>query len=262
MRVLISGGSSGVGRALCEHLANTGHEVISVDVAPFAPARGIESYTADVTSEGALSDIARDLTERDITLDAIVSLAGIHTMTSFVEGDSAEMRRVMDVNLMGAMLLVKCFYPRLAPRGRVVIVTSEVASLSPMPFNGLYSVSKAALDTYADALGKELALLGQRVITVRPGAIATPLAEGSLRSTERLAEATVLYRGASSRFLTLTRRFMGKPIAPGRVAALIARTLTAKRPRAVYSINRNLGLSLMGILPQSLSRFILRKLLK
>ena len=70
-------------------------------------------------------------------------------------------------------------------------MTSEVASLDPMPFNGLYNVSKTALDSYSQALRQELNLLGQVVITIKPGSIETPLSEGSLVDTKNLAENTI-----------------------------------------------------------------------
>ena len=262
MRILLTGGASGVGRAVAEHFLSLGHEVISIDISRGEERPRLIQYQASVTDEESLLSISESLDKEGLTLDALVSVAGIHTMSSFVECDTEELRRVVDVNLVGAMLFIRIFHKFLSKEGRVVIVSSEVASLSPMPFNGLYSVSKTALDCYANALGKEIGLLGQRVVTVRPGAVETPLAKGSLESTERLAESTLLYRGESRRFLSLTKQFMGRQTPPERVARLIYRASTVKRPRAVYSINRNFGLVLMGILPQSVSRFILKLLLK
>ena len=82
-------------------------------------------------------------------LDAIINIAGIHKMASLVESDYPEMKKVVDINLCGTMLVNRVFHECLAANGRVVIVTSEVAAFDPMPFNGLYSVTKTALDAYA-----------------------------------------------------------------------------------------------------------------
>ena len=93
----------------------------------------------------------------------------------------------------------RLFHSLLTESGRIILVTSEVAYLDPMPFNGLYSVSKTALECYAQALRQEINLLDQKVITIRPGAIKTPLCDGSLTDTESLAAATELYKKLSQK---------------------------------------------------------------
>lgn len=262
MKILVTGAASGIGRATAEYFSECGHEVYGIDIKPIESKKNIECFTADLTSEEDMNRLKSAFEARGLVFDAIISVAGVHAMSSFVEDGFSDMKRLIEINLLGAMLFVNTFHSLLAPRGRVVIVTSEVANLYPMPFNGLYSVSKSALDCYADALGKELILLGQRVITVRPGAVETSLARGSLDSTERLAKRTELYKAESAKFLRITKRFMGKPISPTRVARVLYRAATARRPRAVYSIHRNLGLVLFGKLPPALSRFCIKALLK
>ncbi len=259
-RIFITGIASGIGRATAVRLLADGHEVLGVDVNEGAP-EGTRGFVADITDEVAISAIAEELLLEGITLDVIINAAGIHAMSSLVEGEYGKMRRLIEVNLCGAMLINKWLHPLLAKDGRVVIVTSEVAPLDPMPFNGLYNVSKTALDCYAQALRQELNLLGQAVVTVRPGAIETPLCRGSLEATEALAESTELYRKQAKHFLGITKRFMGKPMKPEALAKTIARAATAKSPRLVYSKHRNPGLVLLGILPKRLQCFIIKTLL-
>ena len=261
MHVLLTGAASGIGRAIAERLIGEGHTVYAIDIAPAERLAGALPFTADITSEPSLAAIRDTLRERGCVLDAIVNAAGVHAMLSLVEGDGAAMRRLIDVNVTGAMLVNRTFFPLLGERGRIVIVTSEVATLAPLPFNGLYSVSKCALDAYAQALRQELELLGHRVITVRPGAIETPLCRGSLTATEELARTTVLYRKQAGHFLALTRRFMGTPMKPEALARLVTRALTARRPRRVYHKHRSLGLLLLGMLPAPLQCTVIRWLL-
>ena len=130
-----------------------------------------------------------------------------------------------------------------------------------MPFNGLYSVSKTALDCYAQALRQELNLLGQKVVTVRPGAIETPLARGSLDATARLADTTELYERQAKHFLSITKRFMGTPMKPEALAGLIFRAATAKHPRLIYSKNRSAGLLLLNLLPKRMQCAVIKMLL-
>ena len=258
--VLITGIASGIGRAVAKALARDGHRVLGIDIAE-VEIEGAHSFAADVTDGAAISAIADKLRAEGICLDVIINAAGMHAMCSLVEGDYEKMRRLTEVNLLGAMNVNRALHPLLSAGGRIVIVTSEVAPLDPLPFNGLYSISKTALDAYAQALRQELNLLGQRVVTVRPGAIETPLQSGALTATAALAEGTELYKKQAKHFLIITKKFMGKPLSPDRMAKVICRAALAKHPRLVYSKHRSPGLILLGILPKRLQCFVIRLLL-
>ena len=258
--ILITGSASGIGAAVRERMLSLGHRVIGVDIKP-TDGLGADSYVADITDREAIDKIAEKLTEDGVTLDVIINAAGVHAMCSLVEGDIDRMKRLIDVNLVGTMTVNRLLYPRLKTDGRIVIVTSEVAPLDPMPFNGLYNVSKTALDCYAQALRQELGLLGQSVVTVRPGAVETPLARGSLDATEALANETVLYERQAGKFLRITRRFMGTPISPERLAKVIERAALSRHPRLIYSKHRSPGLLLLSILPKRMQCGIIKWLL-
>ncbi len=260
MNVLITGAASGIGAAAVDYFLSRGWQVFALDIKPIPPREGVVSLCADISVYESLQGAVQMLGE-DVTLDAMVLAAGIHSMASLVEADAHTLSRMVQINLVGTMHTVRAFHPLLSQRGRIVIVTSEVASLDPLPFNGLYNVSKTALDAYAQALRQELNLLGQQVVTVRPGAIATPLCAESLDHTERLTEQTVLYRRQARHFLSLTKSFMGQPIAPSKIAPLLYRAATAKHPRLTYSKHRNLGLVLLGLLPLRLQCAIIKLLL-
>ncbi len=259
--ILITGASSGIGAAIAEELLRGGHTVCAIDIRKLPERENLIGFEADITNEAALSDIREELGRMGVQLDIILNVAGIHRMFSLAESELTEMRRLIEINLVGTMCVNRIFHPLLSERGRIVIVTSEVASLAPMPFNGLYSVSKTALDAYAQALRQELNLLGQKVITVRPGAVGTPLATGSLAATEKLAQSTVLYKKQASRFSGLVKRFMGRPIPPQVLARLVVRAAQAKHPRLIYHKHRNPGLILLSLLPLRLQCFVIKCLL-
>lgn len=261
MNVLITGAASGIGLAASEYFLKKGHTVYGIDAKGSEEREGFIGIVADVTDSEALSEIGNKLTESGVMLDVIVCVAGIHAMASLVEDDYVKIKRVIDVNLLGTMAVCRVFHKHLVPKGRIVIVTSEVATYDPMPFNGLYTVSKTALDSYAQALRQELNLIGQRVITVRPGAVETPLAKESGNATAELAERTELYRKQAKHFSHLVARFTGKPMCPRCIAALIHKAATKKRVRLDYSINRHPGLVLLSILPRRLQCFVIKTLL-
>lgn len=259
-RILITGIASGIGRATAEQLLAAGHSIFGIDLSADAP-EGARVFVADVTDGAAMGAVLENLTAEGVRLDAIVNVAGIHAMCSLVEGDYNKMKRLLEINLCGAMLVNRVLHPLLAEDGRIVIVTSEVAPLDPMPFNGLYNISKTALDCYAQALRQELNLLGQRVITVRPGAIETPLQGGALTATAALAENTQLYNRQARHFLSITEKFMGKPLPPEKMARTVLGAVLSRRPRLIYSKHRSPGLILLGILPKRLQCAVIRLLL-
>lgn len=262
MDLLITGAASGIGLATAEYFLSRGHRVFGIDRMPADQRENFHTFQADITDEAALLPIREQLRRQGIELDAIVNIAGIHAMVCLAESDPGIMKKTVDVNLWGAMLVDRVFHSRLKERGRIIIVTSEVAGFDPMPFNGLYSVTKTALDTYAQALRQELNLIGQRVITVRPGAVRTPLCSGSVKATETLAQTTKLYEKQAKNFCRLATKFMGTPIAPEALAALIYKAATAKRPKLIYKKHQNPGLVLLSLLPKSWQCAIIKWLLE
>ena len=262
MNILITGAGSGIGQAVSGYFKDLGHTVYGIDV-KYGDAENLKySFVADITSEKQLNEVKERLILDNVKLDALINIAGVHKMASLAESDFNTMKRVIDINLCGTMLVCRVFHSLLKEKGRVIIVTSEVASLDPMPFNGLYNVSKTALDCYAQALRQELNLIGQRVITVRPGAIKTPLCSGSLTDTERLASETTLYKKQANKFLGITKKFMGTPMAPEKLSKIIYRATYKKRPKLIYQKHRNPGLVLLNLLPKRLQCFIIKALLK
>lgn len=260
--VLITGASSGIGASVTEKFLSEGHTVYAIDIQKTESKERLFAYAADITDEKALLTIKEQLVYEGVCFDAILDIAGIHEMISLAEGEFHKMKRLIDVNLCGTMLVNRVFHSLLSPQGRILIVTSEVAAIAPLPFNGLYGVSKTALDAYAQALRQELNLIGQKVVTVRPGAIETPLASGSVRATEKLAAHTVLYQKGASRFSRIAASFMGTPMKAEKLALLIYRAAICKHPRVTYKKHRNPGLLLLGLLPLRLQCFVIKLLLR
>ena len=261
LNVLISGAASGIGSSIAERFLAEGHRVFALDIKEIPERENLIFRQLDVTDFGAASAFSDELSKAGVRLDVIISVAGIHAMASLVEDDMEAMKRLINVNLVGGMQLVRAMHPRLAKNGRIIIITSEVAGFDPMPFNGLYNVSKTALESYAQALRQELNLIGQKVITVRPGAVKTPLADGSVKATADLAKRTVLYQKGARRFSSIASKFMGKPIEPKKLSSLVYKASTLKRPKPVYKKHQNIGLVLLNLLPLRLQCAIIKLLL-
>jgi NAD(P)-dependent dehydrogenase (short-subunit alcohol dehydrogenase family) len=255
--VLITGAAAGIGNAVAKRFMENGHTVYALDLR--LPQVGTP-LQGDITDETAMQEIFSTLQKDGVRFDGIFHFAGIHMMGSFIETEYAKIKRLNEIDFLGAVLVNKTFYPLLKPQGRIYITSSEVAPLAPLPFNGIYSVAKTAVDAYAQALRQELNLLGQKVITIRPGAVKTELADGSAVSTARLCEETQLYRKQSRNFCGIVKKFTGTPMPVDAFAAFVYKIAMKKRPKPVYAKHRHLGLTLLGVLPVRLQCFIVKKL--
>ncbi len=259
-RYIVTGAAGGMGGAVCKALYEAGHEVIGLDVSPSAEETPWRTVRADVTDPASV-DAAFDIIGDPRGIDGIVHAAGLYGLDSLVEISEDELLRIFNVNLFGVYRVNRRAVPLLNKGARIVIITSELAPLSPLPFTGLYAVTKKALDGYAAALAAELQLIGCGVVVVRPGAVRTDMLPASVRALDSFCGGTKLYPVNARRFKKIVGRVEARSVAPERVAGVIVGALKAKRPRLVYGINRNPLLLMLNALPRRLQLFIIRKLL-
>ena len=254
-RYLVTGASGGMGSAVCRRLYEAGHEVLGVDLKDPNEETPWRFIKADVTDGKQVEEAVSGLGP----LDGVISAAGLYRLDSLVEMDEDGFIKIFNVNLFGVYRVNKAAVPHLKKGGRIVIITSELAPLSPLPFTGVYAVTKAALDRYADALRMELQLLEISVSVVRPGAVKTGMLPDSMKALDAFCDKTKLYPVNAGRFKKIVESVEAKSVAPEKVAATVKKALTASRPRLVYNVNRNPLLRLLNALPKRLQLFIIRK---
>jgi NAD(P)-dependent dehydrogenase (short-subunit alcohol dehydrogenase family) len=196
------------------------------------------------------------------TLDAIVHFSGIYMLDSLVEMDDEHFRRILDVNLRGAFLVNKAFLPLLTKGSRILITTSELAPLDPLPFTGIYAVTKGALDKYAYSLRMELQLLGVGVSVLRAGAVQTNMLGASTDALDRFCENTRLYTCNAERFKKIVESVEARCIPPQKLAEKVMRILDKKNPAFSYSINRNPLLLMLNALPKRVQLGVIKMILK
>ena len=143
-----------------------------------------------------------------------------------------------------------------------MITTSELAPLDPLPFTGIYAVTKAALDKYAYSLRMELQLKGITVSVLRAGAVSTGMLGASTAALDRFCERTELYTCNAARFKRIVERVEARSISPEKLAQKAARILRAHHPRFAYSINRNPLLLMLNALPKRLQLWVIKQVLK
>jgi NAD(P)-dependent dehydrogenase (short-subunit alcohol dehydrogenase family) len=261
-QILITGGAGGLGRAAAEYLAASGWRVFACDIREAESKDNIVQILMDVRDEASVNTALGHVAAMTDRLDAVIHMAGLYMMDSFVEISEERLAHIMDVNLMGVYRVNKTFLPLLIKGGgRVIITTSELAGLKPLPFTGIYALTKTALQSYADSLRLELALLGIPVIELRPGAFRTRLTDEPACELERLRHSTRLYGEKLRRIRPLMDGRIGKAREPEVLAKAIYRIVTVRKPCLRYSVNASLLLRAFSTLPRRIQAFAMRRLL-
>jgi NAD(P)-dependent dehydrogenase (short-subunit alcohol dehydrogenase family) len=238
---LVTGASTGIGRACVTHLTSLGFEVLAGVRRPEDAPPGAEPLQLDVTSE---ADVAAAAERVGARLDALVNNAGIAVSGPLEGVPVAEWRRQMEVNFLGQVAVTQALLPALInARGRVVNMSS-IGGRNALPLFGPYSASKFALEAMTDSLRREVASLGVKVVSVEPGGIATPIWGKGLSDADRVLDAMPTdvrrrYAGLIAAGRREAERIGREGLPPEAVAAVVGRALTARRPRTRYLVGRD-----------------------
>ncbi len=261
--VLVTGGARGLGRAVTEFFAAKGVRVFSCDILDFDyEGENIIPLKIDVRDSESVRQVYETVSEKNDSLDAVIHFAGIYRMDSYVEMEEEDFKKIMDINLFGVYRVNKQFLPLLQNGGRVIIATSELAPLDPLPFNGIYSLSKTSLDCYAQSLRIELSLLDIPVVVIRPGAFATDMIGASDISMRALCEKTELYRTNSAKFKGIMDKVTVRALPTVKLARLVWKAFSKKHPKYVYTKNASFLLKLYSAMPTRLQVWAIKTLIK
>lgn len=260
--VLVTGAYGGMGKATVKALSERGYRVFALDRRVGEEEEDIIPIEADLTNEESVQSAFSYVSKMTDELYAIVHFAGIYMLDSLVEMSSEDFERIFRINLGGAYLVNKLFIPLLKDKSRILITTSELAPLDPLPFTGIYAVTKAALDKYAYSLRMELQLKGIFVSVIRAGAVNTGMLGASTDALDRFCERTELYSCNAERFKKIVESVEARRVEPERLAKKVIHILDKRKPSFAYSINRNPLLLLLNVLPKRLQLFAIRQILK
>lgn len=191
----------------------------------------------DVTDAGAIAAAAAAVGER---LDGLVNNAGIVVAAPLEHLPLDELRRQLEVNVVGQLAVTQALLPALrSARGRIVLIGS-IAGRSALPFLGGYAISKFALEAFADSMRVELAPDGIHVSLVEPGTIATAIWKKPQPVADALSpEAVERYGERIKRFRSLAEARSSKAAPVDSVARVVEHALTARLPRTRYLVGRD-----------------------
>jgi len=261
--VVITGASTGIGRASALELDSRGFRVFAgvrrdadgTDLTAERPSlEPLHIDVTDATSIAAARDrVASELGEAGLA--GLVNNAGIAVPGPLEHLPIDELRRQLEVNLVGQVAVTQAFLPLLrTARGRIVNIGS-IGGRVALPLLGPYAASKHAMEGITDSLRRELRPWGIQVSIVRPGPIATEIWERGNASADELLErmpgAAADYAPAVERARAFAAQRNRDAVPPSAVAEVVAHALTASRPRTRYLVGPRARLlaTLRALLP-------------
>jgi NAD(P)-dependent dehydrogenase (short-subunit alcohol dehydrogenase family) len=177
MRVLVTGGASGIGLTTARRLAAEGAAVAVLDLVPLAEGAraGLISVGGDVADDASVRAAVDDAAAELGGLDVLVNNAGIGAQGGVEDNPDDEWHRVLDVNVVGMVRVTRAALPYLRASSRAAIVnTASIAATAGLPQRALYSASKGAVAALTRAMAADLLPEGIRVNAVNPGTADTP----------------------------------------------------------------------------------------
>ncbi len=260
--ILVTGAYGGMGKATTEMLRDKGFRIFALDKTVGEADENIIPIQADITDEVSVKTAFEQIHNMTDELFAIIHFAGVYMLDSLVEMESGDFEKIFRINVGGAFLVNKLFLPMLTDNSRIIITTSELAPLDPLPFTGVYAVTKGALDKYAYSLRMELQLKGIKVSVLRAGAVTTGMLGVSTNALDEFCEKTELYTCNADRFKRIVDSVEARSVEPQKIAKKTMRILKKKSPKFSYSINRNLLLLMLNALPKNLQFRVIKQVLK
>ena len=263
--VLITGCSSGIGRALCE-------EYLAQDFLVYASARNLRSLedlpkndkliklTLDVNNASSINNAIAHIKQDHDHLNVLINNAGYAAMGPLIDMPVEDLRAQFETNVFAPMELTKACLPLLMKSSAQVVNIGSVSGITPTPFSGAYCATKAALHALSDAQRMELKPFGIDVITVQPGAIESKFGDNSLANVLQRITPESLYAPLKEAIKARATASQDNPTPAPEFAKILVAQLS-NNPKAVIRIgNGSFGLPLLKRwLPESILDKILSK---
>ena len=273
--VVVTGTSTGIGHATAQRLAKDGFHVLAGVRRPEdgdkIRASNIEPVMVDITKAETLQSLAARIASdpQQRPLRAVVNNAGIAVNAPVETAPLDEMRRQIEVGVIGQVAVIQALTPALLKsRGRIINIGSLGGKIS-MPGFGPYSAAKFAMEAVNDSLRREMEVFGLKVVMITPGAVSTSLSARGISTANRLAglltpEQHTRHDRLFAAVVEQAQEWEAHGIRPEKVAAVVSRALHARNPRARYCAGPDAMIltRMVRILPERMLDGILRNRMK
>lgn len=218
----------------------------------------------DITSEESCAAAAKTIEQSAGKLDVVVNAAGIHTMSSLIEGEITQtLEKMMNINVLGMVRVNKAVFPLIkAANGRIINFSSECGWEKPQPFNTPYAITKYAVEAYTIGLRRELNFLGIDVVKIQPGSFKTGMHNQATAGYEKILETTRLYKPVLTVLKPLMSTAMAHPNDKKYLVQTVMKTIHSPHPRTNYKCKNTWYLAAINPVPDKLIDFGYKKIVE
>src|SRR5438046_7324152 len=237
---LVTGASSGIGKATAERLAEAGYQVYGTGRrGAHAGAQSFEVLALDVTSDESVEAAVTELMRRQGRIDLLVNNAGFSVAPAGAEESSSEQARaIFETNFFGIVRMTRAVTPHMRRQGNGRIINiGSVFGFLPMPFMALYAATKHAVEGYSESLDHELRTRGIRVSVIEPAYTKTQFDANFLAPDSKLDE----YREVRAALGQRLKEVVEAGDEPGIVADVVLKAAVAARPKLRYTAGVRAG---------------------
>jgi NAD(P)-dependent dehydrogenase (short-subunit alcohol dehydrogenase family) len=232
--VLVTGASSGIGRACATHLQQRGYTVFGANRQPRADAP-FATLRMDVTDEQSVREGIQTIVQQAGRLDAVINCAGFSCVGAVEDHSLAEAQAQVDTNFFGTFRVCRAALPIMrAQRAGYIINVGSIGGMVGLPFQGLYSAAEFAKTGLTEALRFEARPFGIHVTLIRAGDVDTAIALHR-RHTQAAQQGSV-YAAQFRTTLSIMEKDERSGSAPLKIAQTVEKIITSKSPRGVYTV--------------------------
>jgi NAD(P)-dependent dehydrogenase (short-subunit alcohol dehydrogenase family) len=231
---LVTGASSGIGKATAERLVKAGYKVYGTSRRGAKTGQpAFEMLPLDVTSDESVATAVNELIRREGRIDLLVNNAGFGVAPGGAEESSIEQARsIFETNFFGIIRMTRAVVPHMRKqRGGRIINIGSVLGFLPMPYGALYAATKHAIEGYSESLDHELRTRGIRVSVIEPAYTKTPFDANFMEPDAKLDE----YREVRAAVTKRVKEVMATADQPGVVAEVVLKAAKAPRPKLRYT---------------------------
>lgn len=255
--VLITGTSSGIGEACARYLSGQGYVVFGTSRTLKKPQLPYHLMQMDVTNEYSVQEVIHTIYERVGRIDVLINNAGMGIAGAVADTATEEAQKQLDTNFFGVLRVCKAVIPRMKVQNQGLIINmSSMAGLIGLPYQGLYSASKFALEAASQAMRMELAPYNIKVVLVNPGDFKTSFTANRSIIKQYLHNPPKQF----TRTLNIINQDEQKGSSPEKIGYLIEKIIRKRKPKANYimgSTAEKLFIRLTKVLPAGVTDRIL-----
>lgn len=260
---LVTGASSGIGKAVYIKLISEGWKVYGtsreIERGSVAEKSGGKMICMEVTDENSVQDAIDMIKQKEGRLDAVINNAGYGIAGAVQDTSDKEAKALFDANLFGTLTVIRKSFDLLAQNKGIIINISSVAGVLTVPFQGMYSASKAAMEAASEALRMEAAPYGVRVCAVEPGDTKTEFTQNRIWAQNAHGSK---YEKTMKASIKKMERDEQNGVPPQKVAQTVYKMIKRKNPpvRRAVGFSYQLLVFLKRLLPERFVLWILRKM--